>query len=103
MIEDKVFLDETKVSYETSKNKNDKNDILKILADHSKEFAAFTMEIFEEVSTGFNDTLSSVAQSVSINRERAVLNEIVQNTLQSIDALKESDFIDKNYSYWSEW
>lgn len=56
-----------------------------IFETHARGLAAFTLEIFEDVTVGVTDTLDSVVVAVSESRDRIALNDAVDDILTKID------------------
>lgn len=61
---------------------NSPGTFLKALAEHSRGFAAFTMEIFSEVKIGVADTMDSVVEAVTDSRERIFLDEVFEDVMK---------------------
>ena len=61
---------------------NTQGTFFKVLAEHSRDFAAFTMEIFSDVKVGVADTMDSVVEVVTDSRERIFLNELVEGIMK---------------------
>ena len=61
------------------------DDIFGILATHSKGFASFTYEIFEEATNSAAETLDSIVVGVTDATERMTLNAIVDDITHKLD------------------
>jgi hypothetical protein len=57
-------------------------NLFTLLAEHSRDFATFTMEILSDVKVGMTDTVDGVVEVLSDSRERVCLNETVDNIVK---------------------
>ena len=73
---------EVSASQTTNELERPADSLFTLLAEHSRDFATFTMEILSDVKVGVTDTVDGVVEALSDSRERACLNEIVDNIMK---------------------
>jgi hypothetical protein len=73
-----------------SSSRNTESNFFQTLASHGRDFAMFTLEIFDDVKVGVSDTVESVIGSISESRGKNMLNEIIDDIMQSYANIFES-------------